>query len=192
VDSFRSKEAPALDEIFSTARLTIRQLTDADTPALFAIFSHPEVMRYWSSPPWTSLSQAEERLTRVQEGYRSRSGYQWGIERKEDRALLGTCSIFDIHEASRRAEIGYALGRPHWGQGYMQEALTGLVDYAFTTLNLNRLEADIDPRNAASAKTLERLGFQKEGFLPERWIVGDEVSDTWLYGLLRRNWRGNA
>lgn len=55
--------------------------------------------------------QAEERLTRVQEKeHRSRSGYQWGFEREEDRALLGTCSIFDIHEASRRAEIGYALG----------------------------------------------------------------------------------
>ena len=174
---------------YDTQRLTIRQLTDADAPALYAIFSHPEVMRYWASLPWTSITQAEERLAHAQEGYRSQKGFQWGIERKEDGALLGTCSIFSFNRPSRRAEIGYALGRLYWGKVYLNEELTGLVAYAFTTLDLNRLEADIDPRNDASAKTLERLGFQKEGFMPERWIVGDEVSDTWFYGLLRRNWR---
>ena len=71
----------------------------------------------------------------------------------------------------------------------MHEALSALVDYAFKTLGLNRLEADIDPRNHASARTLERLGFQKEGHLRERWIVSGEISDTWWYGLLRRDWR---
>jgi len=73
----------------------------------------------------------------------------------------------------------------------MHEALQALVQHAFQTLDLNRLEADIDPRNLASARTLERLGFQKEGHLRERWIVNDEISDTDLYGLLRRDWLGN-
>ena len=71
----------------------------------------------------------------------------------------------------------------------MHQALQALLQYAFETLNLNRLEADIDPRNQASARTLERLGFQKEGHLRERWIVNDEISDTDLYGLLRREWQ---
>ena len=71
----------------------------------------------------------------------------------------------------------------------MQQALQALLRYAFQTLDLNRIEADIDPRNMASARTLERLGFQKEGHLRERWIVNDEISDTWLYSLLRREWQ---
>jgi RimJ/RimL family protein N-acetyltransferase len=71
----------------------------------------------------------------------------------------------------------------------MHEALVELVRFAFTDLNLNRLEADIDPRNTASARSLERLGFTREGYLRERWIVGDEVSDTALYGLLQREWQ---
>ena len=74
----------------------------------------------------------------------------------------------------------------------MNEALKALLYYAFQTLDLNRLEADIDPRNSASAKTLERLGFQKEGHLRERWIVNNEISDTWLYGLLRREWHEHS
>ena len=74
----------------------------------------------------------------------------------------------------------------------MQEALRALIAYGFGTLNLNRIEADVDPRNAASAKTLERQGFLKEGYLRERWIVGDEVSDSALYGLLQRDWMASA
>ena len=173
----------------STETLTLRFLTEADLPEVYDIFSHPEVMRYWSYPPWTHKVQAEQWLMNVQEGYRTRNDIQLGIERQIDHILLGTCTLFQFHRTSRRAEIGYALGRPYWGSGYMHQALQALLQYAFETLNLNRLEADIDPRNQASARTLERLGFQNEGHLRERWIVNDEVSDTDLYGLLRREWQ---
>lgn len=172
----------------STPRLTLRTLTDADAPALYGIFSHPEVMRYWSRPPWTEPAQAHQMVLTSLEDLRTGDALRLGIARRSDDRLVGTCSLFSFHVESRRAEIGYALGRPFWGCGYMHEALAALVEYAFTTLGLNRLEADIDPRNAASARTLERLGFQKEGHLRERWIVSGEVSDTWWYGLLRREW----
>ena len=79
-----------------------------------------------------------------------------------------------------------------WGKAYMDEALRALLNYGFGELKLNRVEADIDPRNEASARSLERLGFRKEGYLRERWIVGDEVSDTALYGLLHRDWHWRA
>ena len=171
-----------------TGRLTLRCLVEPDVPALFEIFSHAEVMRYWSHPAWTDMAQARQMLTACQEGYRTGSAWQLGIERREDGALVGTCTLFHLHAASRRAEVGYALGRPYWGAGYMHEALQALLGFAFHALDLNRLEADIDPRNHASARTLERLGFQREGHMRERWIVNGEVTDTWWYGLLRREW----
>ena len=176
----------------SAGTLTLRFLGKADLPAAYDIFSHSEVMRYWSYPPWTDRSQAEQWLRHVQEGYRTGDALQLGIERNADHILVGTCTLFQFHSASRRAEIGYALGRPYWGSGYMNQALQAFLRYGFQTLDLNRLEADIDPRNLASARTLERLGFQKEGHLRERWIVNDEISDTWLYGLLRREWQENS
>lgn len=174
--------------ILSTDRLILRPLVESDAPELFEIHAHPEVMRYWASPPWTEMAQAHERIARSQEGFATGNNFQFGIERRADQALIGICSLFSFNIPSRRAEMGYALGRPFWGVGYMNEALRTLVDHAFGTLNLNRLEADIDPRNHASAKTLERLGFQQEGHLRERWIVGDEISHTAFYGLLRREW----
>jgi ribosomal-protein-alanine N-acetyltransferase len=175
-----------------TPRLTLRFLNEADLPAIYDIFSHTEVMRYWSYPPWTDKFQARQWMIDTQEGYRTGNALQFGIERRADHALVGTCTLFQFHVASRRAEMGYALGRPYWRSGYMHETLQALLRYAFQTLDINRLEADIDPRNHASAQVLERLGFQKEGHLRDRWIVNGEVSDTWLYGLLRREWQEHS
>ena len=71
----------------------------------------------------------------------------------------------------------------------MHEALAAFLAYALPTFDLHRVEADIDPRNATSARTLERQGFQREGLLRERWIVGGEVCDTAFYGLLAREFK---
>lgn len=171
-----------------TARLALRPLEPEDAEALHAIHSDPEVMRYWSSPPWTTLEQARASIAADAPGLASGSHARAGIVLREGGNLIGTCTLHGVQAASRRAELGYALARDHWGRGYMDEALRALVAHAFGPLGLHRLEADIDPRNAASARSLERLGFRREGHLRERWIVNGEISDSWLYGLLRHEW----
>lgn len=175
-----------------TSRLRLRRLTPDDAQAYFDVFSNADVMRYWSSPALTALAQAEEKVAGILEHYRKGDLFQLGVERKLDGQLIGTCTLHQIHEQNRRAEIGYALGRPFWGQGYMHEALVALIEHGFREMGLHRLEADIDPRNEASARSLERVGFQREGLLRERWIVDGEVSDSALYGLLAGEWRGTA
>jgi len=173
----------------STPRLQLRPLVASDARALYAIFSDALVMRYWSTPPWTDLTQAEARIADETEGMHAGRSLRLALVRTGDDALVGTCSLFSFNEACRRAEIGYALARSAWGAGLMHEALQALVGFAFDALRLHRLEADIDPRNTASASSLERLGFVKEGHLRERWIVDGEVSDSVLYGLLQSDWR---
>lgn len=99
--------------------------------------------------------------------------------------------LFKIHEESKRAELGFGIAKSSWGKGIALEATSALVTYAFTTMALNRLEAEIDPANFGSARLLERLGFIKEGYLPERWIIDGKVSDSALYGLLIKNWQSS-
>lgn len=70
---------------------------------------------------------------------------------------IGTVSLFQLDEGNRRAELGYALRRSAWGRGYATEAVSAVIDQAFGPLDLNRLEADIDPHNHASARLLQRL-----------------------------------
>jgi [ribosomal protein S5]-alanine N-acetyltransferase len=175
-------------ERIETPRLRFRRIAQSDAETVFEIFSHPEVTRYWSSPPMVEMSEAEAFVQRKLVSYAGPGGFQVGVERKEDGELLGACSFFNQNLDCKRAEVGYVLGRKHWGKGYMSEAMTGLIETAFGPMELNRLEADIDPRNEASAKLLQRLGFREEGLLRERWIVAGEVSDTAFYGLLRKDW----
>ncbi|HYD79017.1 MAG TPA: GNAT family N-acetyltransferase [Paucimonas sp.] len=176
--------------VLRTDRLRLRPIGEHDANALFAIFSDPEVMRFWSTPPWTDPAQALESIRSTRADYENGSALRLGVE-QADR-LIGTCTLFAISHGNRRAEIGYALARRHWGKGYMHEALAAFVGHAFGALGLHRLEADIDPRNTASARALERLGFIKEGHLRERWIVAGEVSDSALYGLLAGDWNRNV
>lgn len=170
-------------------RIALRWLDEGDVRSLFAIFSEPEVMRYWSSPPLEDTGAAKELLAHIQDSFRRRALFQWGVARRTDDRVIGTCTLFHPDLDNRRAELGYALGREHWGKGYMGEALTALLNYSFGELNLHRLEADVDPHNASSIKTLERLGFRQEGYLRERWLVGGGIQDSLFYGLLGSEWR---
>lgn len=173
----------------ATARTLLRRLTADDVPAIFEMYSHPEVTRYWSAAPYTEMAQAEKRVAEALDHYAKDTAYPLAVVRIEDDRVIGNCTLWNFHRQNRRAEVGYALARPYWGQGYNHEAMTALIDFAFGEMQLHRLEADIDPRNVPSAKTLERLGFRKEGLLRERWIVEGEVSDSAVYGLLASEWR---
>jgi ribosomal-protein-alanine N-acetyltransferase len=169
-------------------RVRLRAMVDSDIDALFSIFSNPVVMRYWSFTPLVDRDAAAALLKQEQEGFRNRRLMKWGVALRENDQLIGTVTLVNIDLTHHRAEVGYALGRSYWGNGYINESLRALFDYAFNQLALHRIEADVDPRNAASIRTLERLGFQREGYLRERWQVGGEIQDALFYGLLRPDW----
>ncbi len=149
-------------------------------------------MRYWSTLPMSDLAQAGRLIADIHDGFRARRLFQWGVARLEDDRIVGTCTLFAINESQGRAEIGYALGRGFWGRGYMNEALTALLDFAFGSLSMRRLEADVDPRNTGSLRALERLGFRREGLLRERWRVNGESQDSVVLGLLADDWRSRS
>jgi len=172
------------------SRVSLRWLEDRDAGDLFAIFSDSEVMRYWSWTPWTDRAAAVELIEGSRQQFAAGTLYQWGVTLRDADAVIGTCTLADIHAQNRRAEIGFILRRDHWGRGLMFDATRTLLGFAFDQLNMHRIEADVDPRNTASIRLLKRLGFVREGYLRERWLVGDEVNDTEFYGLLRREWRG--
>jgi [ribosomal protein S5]-alanine N-acetyltransferase len=182
---------PSEFPVLETERLVLRQLEGGDAPAIFGIRSDPETMRYMETPPMADVSEAEVSLASVVEGFAAGDSLKWAVTLRGQGELIGMCALFRIQAESRRAEIGYYLARPHWGHGYNHEALTRIVEYAFNDLDLNRIEADLDPRNLASAKAVRRLGFVDEGLLRERWIVAGEVSDSLLVGLLRSDWEAS-
>ena len=172
----------------NTSRLSLRAISAEDVDDFYAVYSNPEVMRYWSTPPLANRDAAGKLINEIHEGFERHELLKWGIALRADDKLIGSVTLFHLDFTHRRAEIGYALGRAHWRQGYMQETLKAVLNYAFDVLNLHRIEADVDPRNDASVRTLERLGFQREGYLRERWQVNGEIQDAFFYGLLRPDW----
>jgi ribosomal-protein-alanine N-acetyltransferase len=180
---------PSSFPVLETERLELRALTDADVDALVVIHSDPETMRYWSGPPMVARSEAEAMVERAEAAFAAKTSIRWGLVLRDSGELVGAANLHSLDEQSRRGEIGYVLGRSHWGHGYNNEALTRILDFGFDDLGLHRVEAELDPRNEASARAVERLGFVREGLLRERWIVEGEISDSLMVGLLRSEWR---
>ena len=173
-------------------RLRLRGFRSDDLGDFFALHADPAVMRYWSFPAWTQRSQAEDYLTRAIAARCEQTMLCWAIALRDSDRLIGAATLFDIHREQGRAEIGYALQSAHWRRGYAQEALQLVMEHAYGRLGLRRLEADIDPRNLASCRLVERLGFRREGLLRERWRVAGECQDSAIYGLLASEWQARA
>ncbi len=187
MDTFAGSDSlPTLE----TAQFVIRALALADVAAIFDIFSDPEVTRYWGHSTMRTIDQAEEFVQHTIVGFRNRNLLEWGVTERHGDRVIGTCAFAPWSREHRRAEIGYALRRDHWGRGIMTEVLPALIRFGFESLRLHRIEADVDPRNVASIKRLEQLGFLREGYLRQRYVVNEELQDAVLYGLLAPEYRG--
>jgi RimJ/RimL family protein N-acetyltransferase len=172
-----------------TPRLRVRLVTESDLPALLEVNGDDEVTRYLPYATWTSMSDAEAWFERISGQQAAGTTLQFVIADKETDVAIGSCLLFRFEEPSARAELGYVLGRRHWGGGYMKEALTALLDRAFDEIALRRVEAEVSPRNVASGRLLLNLGFTREGLLRQRWVAKGEAVDVEAYGLLRNEWQ---
>jgi RimJ/RimL family protein N-acetyltransferase len=170
-------------------RLILRLAAAPDLPALLDVHSSEEVTALLPYATWNSMADAEAWLERMLRLQATGLALQFVVALKTTGRAIGTCLLFRFEEGSARAELGYVLGRAYWGRGLMHEALEALINCAFDSMNLRRLEAEVDTRNQASARLLCKLGFIREGLLRQRWVSKGETKDVEIYGLLRNEWK---
>jgi RimJ/RimL family protein N-acetyltransferase len=166
-----------------TERLALRPLSLDDLDDLASFLSDPETMRYIGAGGTRTREQARVTLQHMIESCQARGYGQLGVERKEDRAFLGRCgllvwdpatwTITEQVDGPLEVEIGYLLGRDHWGNGYATEAATAVRDWALAELGLERLIALIYPGNIRSIRVAEKLGMKADG---EIEIFGNGVT----------------
>ncbi len=168
--------------------IRLRGIQETDIDALFALFSNPQVMRYWSRGPMSVQQEAIDYANTIVEGFEKREVLNWIIADIESDQMIGTCTLYEINPQHARAGLGYALMPDVWGKGFAQEAASLAISYGFLELGLHRIEADTEPNNQRSNKVLERLGFQREGLLRERFVHPDGIQDSLIFGILKPEW----
>ena len=173
------------DPLIETDRLRLRPLRVDDHAALHALRSREDVVRwlYWDAP-------TEEQTRAWIEGILARppeTGTTFAVELRDSGELVGNVNVM-VDAANRQGEIGFIFHPDHQGHGYATEASRALVDHAFEHYGLHRVYGRLEPRNAASARVLEKLGMRREAHLIENeWIKGEWQSEA-IYGLLAREW----
>jgi RimJ/RimL family protein N-acetyltransferase len=171
----------------TSARLVLRPLRASDGEALFAVFSDPVAMRWWSSPPHGSPHMTEEMVELAAQSFRAGDGIEWAITLGRDERAVGKIAHWRWQRAHSRSEVGFILRRDLWRQGLATEALATVVEWGFRRLELHSVEAQLDIDNVASLRTLERVGFRREGRLRQAYFDGRQFRDTLVYGLLRED-----
>jgi len=177
-----------IPRILNTRDLRLRPSNPSDAESIFTMLSDPQSMKYWSDQPIKDLAAAVKVLNKDLESDAQGNSMCWAITFNGQDKMIGKCILFQFSQPHRRAEIGYILNREYWRQGLMHQALEAVIDFAFNTLKLHRIEADVDTENAGSLRLLEKLGFIREGLLKERWFVYDEWQDSVVLGLLKQDW----
>ena len=148
-----------------------------------------EFLTPWE-PSWPaddlSRSAFRRRIRRYTEDLRSDQSYAFLIFRSTDGRLVGGLTLANVRRGVAQAgSLGYWVGAPYAGRGYMTAAVAALIPYAFSTLRLHRMEAACIPTNAASIALLEKTGFEREGYAREYLCINGQWQDHLLFARLK-------
>lgn len=166
-----------------TERLILRQLKATDAQDAFLFLSDAETMRYYDPAPMNQLEQAEKSIERHRRRFAQHEALRWGITLKGENRVIGNCGYsWDLD--NRHATLSYILSKHYWNKGIMTEALAAIIQFGFEHIHLHRIEAQVAYPNFASARLLEKLGFQEEGRLRDRQYTNNQFVDEILFALI--------
>lgn len=176
-----------------TKRLILRSLRGSDQESLIANINNIRVSKWLLLVPYPYMQKnAHWWINHAQQETKKqpRTDYNFGIELKQAKSIIGGIGITHVDSYQGTAEVGYWLGVRYHRKGYGTEALRAILDFAFKNLKLRRIESGVFVGNTPSRKLLERFGFKKEGLTKEgrRCRADGKIKDEYKYGLLKRNY----
>ncbi len=166
--------------VLETQRLMLRRMTVADAPALFNMLREEDVAQFSGRPPLRRMSGAVELVRSVGLEFATRRSIRWGVCEFEQGPLVATVGLHHWDRFHRHIGIGFDVTRDRWGEGLASEAVAAVVEFAFTELQVNRIEAEIMAGNEGCLRVLERQGFEREGLLVERMYHAGSFRDIVL------------
>lgn len=174
-------------------RLRLRAIFPEDAEALYQLFSDPKVVQYYDFEPYEDMEQIQNLIRNFTHWFQTDQSYRWGIVRKDNRQLIGTCCFDSFLSRNHSLNFGYDIRSQDWGQGFATEAAMVVIRFAFDqgiVGPVNRIEAKTIPANKASERVLEKLSFVREGTMRQYGFWKGEYHDMNLYSLTKDQVRG--
>lgn len=166
-------------------RVVLRRPTAADVPMARELSTDPYVPTIGSLPPDASSAEALAWVHRQHDRYTAGAGFSFTIADARTDAALGSCGLWLHALAAGRGTVGYSVAPSARGRGVAADALSALTGFGWTVPELFRLEAYVEPWNAASVRTAERVGYVREGLLRSHQTIGGRRRDMLLYATVR-------
>lgn len=171
-------------QLIETKRLQLKGLSHEDMEYIFENFSKPEIKRLLGHRSESEYLKEESKHKNGYSSYNRRFMLFLLNDKASDR-IIGRCGIHNWNSEHRRAEIGYAMDDEDYKRrGLMSEAVDAIIEYGFTKMNLNRIDALIGVRNVPSIRIVEKYNFVKEGILREHTFATDAYEDSVLFSKL--------
>lgn len=173
-------------------RLVLRPFVMSDAPAVATLAGDADVAATALSIPHPYDEGMAVGWIRTHESEFEHVGsVNLAVELVAVEGLIGAISL-TVDSQHELAELGYWIGKPYWGNGYGTEAARMLIQYGFTAMGLNRIEATYLPRNVASGRVLEKVGMQREGLMRQCIKDSDRFEDRLQYAILKEDWTLNS
>lgn len=160
-----------------TERVLLRRASWDDLEPIHAVMSAPSAMRYWATLPHATLE--------VTRAWFDGALLDFDNPKMDERVIVLEGRVIGYMGIWNMPEFGFILHPDTWGQGLATEAATAFIAHAFATHDIDRLTADVDPRNAASLALLRKLGFVVTGHAERTFLLGDEWCDSTYLALPR-------
>ena len=176
--------------VLNGEHITLRELRASDAPSLFSLLTTQEVARFISPPP--STVEGFERFIAWTLRQRTAGTYAcFAVTLKGFDTAIGIFQVRETEPGFGTAEWGFAIGSPYWGTGVFEESAQLVLEFAFDTLDVHRLEARAAVRNGRGTGALLKLGAVPEGVLRKSFLRNGEYLDQVLYGIVEDDWRAS-
>ncbi|MHA1648003.1 MAG: GNAT family N-acetyltransferase [Promethearchaeota archaeon] len=170
----------------TTKRLIIRPLKESDMIFFERHYSNPLIQKY-TLLHFRNQDEIRDFYLRGCDLTKS-DQFRLLLVLKEMNQEIGSVVFEHWDKHHNSSEIGYDLAPEFWGKGLMIEALNSILDFVFSEMMVNRLEATTNPTNHRSIKLLKKIGFTQEGILLQKYYFNGSYHDELLFSLLEEDW----
>ncbi|UKS31357.1 GNAT family N-acetyltransferase [Paenibacillus sp. HWE-109] len=176
--------------IVKSDKLILKKIEEHHLDEIYAIYSNDQVFEFCGIIPKHNKATVKSMIGHFERDFTKRTKIKWGIfTLTASEQLVGIIEVFDLNQKVNMVTIGYFLAESHWGKGIASEAVKILVEYLFREINVNRIQAEVMPRNEISKKVLLKNGFRQEGLLRQAAVwSGKGIVDLEIYGLLKEDY----